>query len=108
MKEKTIHFKELDEIKDKYMGKIGSPERDLYEFELKLDILGEMIRRTRKDRNLTQDQLGKLVGVKKSEISKLERNARNMTVGTVIKVFNAMKARVNFIVELDKDDLKIA
>ena len=33
----------LDQLKDKHLGKVGTPERDAYEFELKVDILGEMI-----------------------------------------------------------------
>lgn len=108
METKNIKFKNFDSLKDKYLGKIGTTERDQYEFELKLDILGEMIKRTRKERNLTQEQLGELVGVKKSEISKLERNARNMTISTVIKVFKAMKANVKFVVELESIELNIA
>jgi len=46
-----------------------------------------MIKKTRKERKLTQEQLGDLIGVKKSEISKLERNARNMSISTVLRVF---------------------
>jgi len=108
MKPDNVQFKKLDNIKDKYLGKIGTEERDQYEFELKLDILGEMIKQTRKERNLTQEQLGELVGVKKSEISKLEKNARNMTISTVLKVFRAMKANVKFMVKLDDNELNVA
>ncbi len=108
MKPDNVQFKKLDNIKDKYLGKIGTEERDQYEFELKLDILGEMIKQTRKERNLTQEQLGELVGVKKSEISKLEKNTRNMTISTVLKVFRAMKANVKFMVKLDDNELNVA
>ena len=108
MKPDNVQFKKLDNIKDKYLGKVGTEERDQYEFELKLDILGEMIKQTRKERNLTQEQLGELVGVKKSEISKLEKNARNMTISTVLKVFRAMKANVKFMVKLDDNELNVA
>lgn len=89
-----------DDLLDRYIGKSGTPEREQYEFDLQLDILGDMIRMTRKKRRLTQEQLGELVGVKKSEISKLERNARNMTISTVLKVFNAMKANVTFVINI--------
>lgn len=105
MKPNDIQFKSFENIKDKYLGEIGTVERDQYEFELRLDILGEIIKQTRKERDLTQEQLGKLVGVKKSEISKLERNARNMTISTVLKVFRAMKANVKFTVILDDNEL---
>jgi DNA-binding XRE family transcriptional regulator len=89
----------LDQLKDKHLGKVGTPERDAYEFELKVDILGEMIKSVRKERNLTQEQLGELVGVNKSQISKLERNTKNVTIETILKVFRALKTNIMFTVE---------
>ena len=97
----------LDQLKDRDIGKIGTPERDKYEFDLRMDILGEMIKSVRKERNLTQEQLGELIGVKKSQISKLERNAKNVTIETILKVFKALKANVKFIVEMEESELKL-
>jgi DNA-binding XRE family transcriptional regulator len=91
----------IDKIKDDFIGKPGSPAREQYEVELKLDILGDLIRKTRKDRNLTQEELGKLVGVQKAQISRLESKASNMRIETIIKIFDALKAHVKFQVELD-------
>lgn len=104
METKKIKFHDFNKLKDKYIGEEGTEQRKQYEFELKLDILGEIIKQTRKERNLTQEQLGELIGVNKSEISKLERNARNMTISTVLKIFNALKAKVNFNIELENKD----
>jgi len=98
----------LDEAQDKLIGKIGTPRRDQFEFELKLDLIGDMIKTARKERNLTQEQLGKIIGVKKSQISKLENNAKNVTIETIMKVFEALKAKVNFKVELMKNKVSIA
>jgi len=67
-----------------------------------MDILGDMIRSVRKERKLTQEQLGDLVGVQKSQISKLERNTKNVTIETVLKVFRALKANVKFSVEINE------
>ena len=89
------------QVKDKYIGKTGTPERERYEVELRLDVLGDLIRKTRRDRNLTQEELGKLIGVQKAQISKLERNASNMRLETIIRIFKALKAHVKFQVELD-------
>ena len=108
MENKKLQSFSLEELKDKYIGEVGTPDRDQYEFDLKLDILGEMIRVTRKKRNLTQEQLGELIGVKKAEISKLERNARNMTLSTVLKIFHALKANVKFRIELDNQEWSVA
>lgn len=59
----------LDEVKDKYIGVKGTPEREEFELELKFDLLGDMVKTARKERNLTQQELGELVGVQKSQIS---------------------------------------
>lgn len=98
----------LDQIKDEMIGKRGSVKREEYEFELNLELLGEMIRATRLQRNLTQQELGQLVGVQKAQISKLEKNANNVTVETILKVFNALKAKVNFRIELQNKQIRIA
>ncbi len=98
----------FDDLKDKYIGKKGTPERDRYELELKVEILGEMIKKVRKENHLTQEELGKLVGVNKSQISKLERNTKNVTVATILKVFKALNTNVKFTLEMsDKPYEKI-
>jgi DNA-binding XRE family transcriptional regulator len=98
----------LDQLKDKHIGKIGTAERDKYEFDLKIEILGEMIKSVRKERDLTQEELGKLVGVQKSQISKLERNTRNVTIETILKVFRALKTNVKFSVEMNEGNFEVA
>ena len=107
-KDKKMKMMTLDQLKDRDIGKIGTPERDQYEFELKIEVLGDMIKLVRKERHLTQEQLGQLIGVQKSQISKLERNTKNVTIETILKVFNALKANVKFSVQLDQSDLNIA
>ena len=98
----------LDQMKDKHIGEIGSEERDKYEFDLRLDVLGEMIKSVRKERHLTQEQLGELIGVQKSQISKLESNAKNVTIETILKVFKALKANIKFSIEMGDGDFKVA
>ena len=39
----------LDHLKDEHIGKTGTAERDEYEMELKVEILGEMIKTVRKE-----------------------------------------------------------
>ena len=98
----------LDQMKDKHLGKKGSIERDEYEMELKVEILGEMIRTVRKENHLTQEQLGKLVGVNKSQISKLEKNTKNVTIETILKVFRALKTNIRFTLERTDEKLELA
>lgn len=98
----------LSEAEDKLIGIKGTPERDKYEFELKLELIGDMIQAARKERNLTQEQLGQLVGVKKAQISRLENNTTNVTIETILKVFNALEAKVNFKVKLLNNQVRIS
>ena len=90
----------LDEVTDKLIGKIGTPERDRFEYELQMDLIGQAIRQTRQERKLTQEELGKLIGVKKAQISRIESNASNVTIDTLMRVFNALQAKVKLQVEL--------
>ncbi|MHA8085308.1 helix-turn-helix domain-containing protein [Aquirufa antheringensis] len=97
----------LGEMKDKHIGPIGSNERDEYEYELRMEVLGKMIKTTRRERNLTQEELGKLVGVQKAQISKLESSTNSATIDTILKVFSAMKAEINFNVRLEDNFVKL-
>lgn len=90
----------LDEAEDRLIGKKGTKERNEYEFELKLELIGDMIRTVRKKRKLTQEQLGELVGVKKAQISRLENSTGNVTFETVLRIFNALGAQLNFNVQV--------
>ena len=91
----------LDEMKDKFIGKKGSPVRE------RMDLLGQMIKTTRKERNLTQEQLGQLLGVQKAQISKLENSANSASIDTILKVFQALKAEISFQVKLENNFVKI-
>lgn len=95
-------FKTLSELEDKYYGILGTPVREQYEFELSMDILGERLKQIRKEQRLTQEQLGKMIGVQKAQISKFESGNNSATISTVIKVFQAMKAKIKFKIEIDE------
>ena len=84
----------LDEVEDVLIGKKGTPAREEYEFELQLESIGSMIKTVRKKKNMTQAELSRLVGVKKAQISRLENHTGNMTLDTVLRVFNALEAKM--------------
>jgi HTH-type transcriptional regulator/antitoxin HipB len=90
----------LDQVQDKLIGKIGTPERDIFEYELQLDLIGKAIKQTRQERQMTQEELGKLIGVQKAQISRIENNASNVTMDTLLRVFTALKAKIKLQVEL--------
>ena len=97
----------LEEVTGKYIGKIGTPERDEFENELRLDLIGQAIKQARKERKLTQAQLGELVGVQKAQISKIENHLTDARFDTILKVFKALDAKINFNVELLNQNLNL-
>ena len=68
MDTKEVKTVTLSEMKDKYIGKPDTTEREEYEYELNIEVLSRMIKTARLERHLTQDQLGQLVGVQKAQI----------------------------------------
>jgi HTH-type transcriptional regulator/antitoxin HipB len=91
----------IDTMIDKHIGVQGTERRDTFENELRIDMLGQAIKHARLKLNLTQEQLGELVGVQKAQISKIENSVKNARFDTILKVFDALGAKVNFNVELN-------
>ncbi len=87
----TVH--KMDEVLDEELGKKGTPERDAFDSEVSDAIaayqMGEAIKAARENANLTQEQLGERLGVKKARISKMEKGY-NLTLASVGKVFRAL------------------
>ena len=52
-------------------------------------MLEQVIKQARQERNLTQEQLGELVGMQKAQISKIENSVKNARFETNLKVFDA-------------------
>ena len=98
----------LDELTDEYIGKQGTSDRDAFHSELKAEVIGYAIKEARLKRNLTQSQLGELVGVQKAQISKIENSISNARLDTILKVFKALNAKVNFKVELLNEKIVLA
>jgi DNA-binding XRE family transcriptional regulator len=95
----------LDTMIDKHIGKRGTEKREVFESELRIDLLGQAIKQARQARNMTQEELGELVGVQKAQISKIENSVKNARFETIMKVFEALGAKVNFNVELNNKKL---
>jgi len=85
---KTIRdAKTFDELLDLKYGKLGSEKRDEFELKAKSFVVGEMIKQARKEANLTQEDLAKRTGTKKSYISRLENGKIDIQISTLFKIF---------------------
>ncbi|MDX9908346.1 MAG: helix-turn-helix transcriptional regulator [Bacteroidales bacterium] len=95
----------LDTMIDKHIGKPGTKRRDAFENELRIDLIGQAIKQARLEKHLTQEELGELVGVKKAQISKIENSTTDARFTTILKVFEALGAKVHFNVELNNQKI---
>lgn len=89
----TLHYTTLDELLDRHIGTKETPERQLFDSEVRTSVeawrLGESLKNTREKENLTQEQLEEKSGVKKSQISRME-NGHSVSLSTWSKVFRAL------------------
>ncbi|MBD5274014.1 MAG: helix-turn-helix transcriptional regulator [Bacteroides sp.] len=80
------NLQSLDQLKDKYYGIVGTPERDRLENELEALRIGFQIKSAREKLNLTQEQLAERVDKKRSYISKIENDGENITLRTLFDI----------------------
>lgn len=83
----------FEEILNEDLGQKGTPKRDAFDAAVEADVrayhIGEAIRQARKDKNLTQEQLGNLMGVQRAQVSKIE-SGKNLNFTTIARAFKAM------------------
>lgn len=84
-----MKFYTLEEAEDMVIGVKGTPRRDKYEADLDSFLIGEAIKKAREAKNLTQEQLGELMGVKRAQVSKIE-SGKSISFSTIVRAFKAM------------------
>ena len=89
-----MNFTPADDYIDEVWGPTGTPERDAMEAQLKEEVhayfVGEAIKKARQRQHLTQAELGEKIGVKRSQICKLENGRYSPTLSTISRVFQAL------------------
>lgn len=78
--------KTLDQIKTKYYGEIGTPERDRIERDLDALRIGLKIRTAREQKEMTQAQLADRIDKKRTFISKVENDGGDITLKTLFDI----------------------
>lgn len=107
MTKSKFKLKHIDTITDEVVGRKGTPARDQFEYELRMDGIGYMIREARQRRKLSQEELGKLVGVQKAQISKIENNTKAFRLVTILRVMDALGMRIKLTVSYDLEENQI-
>lgn len=85
-KQKNKNLVSWDDHLDQKYGKIGTPSRDKYEQEFEAFKLGVLIQEARKRRSLTQEELALKVGTTKNYISRIENNASDIRLSTLMRI----------------------
>jgi DNA-binding XRE family transcriptional regulator len=85
-KEKNKNLTSFTDHLDKQYGKIGTEKRDDYEQGFEAFKLGVLIQEMREKQNLTQEQLAIKCGTTKSYISRIENNASDIRLSTLMRI----------------------
>ncbi len=84
---KNQNLKSFDEHLDEQYGVVGTPTRDKFEAGYEAFKLGIALQQLRKEQGLTQEQLANKCGTTKSYISRIENNASDIRLSTLIRIF---------------------
>jgi DNA-binding XRE family transcriptional regulator len=88
MKSKKNNLTSWDDHLDQKYGKIGTPSRDKYEQEFEAFKLGVLLQEARKRKKMTQEELAFKVGTTKNYISRIENDASDIRLSTLMRIIN--------------------
>jgi len=90
--------KNFDELLALKYGEIGTDKRDNFEEKAQYFVISEILKETRKEAKMTQEQLAEKVGTKKSYISRLENGKCDIQLSTLYRIFEfGLGKKVNLI-----------
>jgi HTH-type transcriptional regulator / antitoxin HipB len=85
-KKKSKNLTSFDDHLDQQYGERGAPEREKFEEGFEAFKLGVMIQELRKENGLTQEQLAEKCGTTKTYISRIENNASDIRLSTLMRI----------------------
>jgi len=98
-KRRILKAQNFDELLDIQYGKVGTKKRDAFEEKAQYFVISEMLKAARKEAKLTQEQLAKKIGTKKSYISRLENGKCDIQLSTLYKIFETgLGRKVNLLI----------
>ena len=80
------NIKSFDSHLEENYGKIGTQSRDKFEEEFETFKIGVLIQEARKRQQLTQEELADKVGTTKNYISRIENNASDIRLSTLMRI----------------------
>jgi DNA-binding XRE family transcriptional regulator len=86
MKKENKNLTSFEDHLNQQYGEIGTSERDKFEEGFEAFKLGVMIQELRKESGLTQVQLAEKCGTTKTYISRIENNASDIRLSTLMRI----------------------
>lgn len=86
MKKEKNNLTSFAEHLDTQYGKPGTASREKYENEFEAFRLGVMLQELRKEKGMTQEQLAEKCGTTKTYISRIENNASDIRLSTLMRI----------------------
>lgn len=76
----------FDEHLDQRYGRVGTEKRTEFEIKAKSFAIGEILREARKDAQMTQEELARKTGTRKSFISRIENGHSDIQLSTLYRL----------------------
>lgn len=101
MRKEHSNIKSWSTIKDEIYGKKGTSRRDELDREIEAFKIGYLIRQARESKNMTQEELAKLISKKRSYISRVENDGSNINLKTLYDIVEkGLGGKVNIAIEI--------
>ena len=94
-KEAIMACEDFEQLLTAEYGERGTVNRESFEAEAESFCLAECLRQQRRQAGLTQEQLAKKIGTKKSYISKIENGHTDVQLSTLFRIFGGLGKRIS-------------
>ena len=79
-----------EEMLNKYIGEPGTPKREKFDAKVQAAVIAYQLKEMRLQKKLSQEQLAEMIGIDKTQISKIEKGTRNLKIETIARIVHAL------------------
>jgi HTH-type transcriptional regulator / antitoxin HipB len=97
---KKVKTVSIDELIDRDLGQPGTPERDGFDAKVQAAVIAFQLKELRQQKNMTQQQLAELAGIDKTQISKIEKGTRNLTIESIARIVHALGGTFSLSIQM--------
>lgn len=86
----------IEDLITEDFGAAGTATRDEFESNCEAFIIGEQLKAERLKAGMTQEELARKIGTKKSHISRIENGHADIQLSTLFKIFQGLGRKISF------------